>query len=143
MEARNSWGYAEVAAATSANFEIEVREYHDFPGVYKLSFISRLIKCPPLSLEFTLHNLKVLRQALSLLQAGSTQTKRDDVVLLGHYFGRCVRLSQDDDWPNRFFIVVRDDEYPRGDILQLTIAGDDVEPLVAVLQAIVDELEGP
>lgn len=130
----------EVASATSANFEIEVREYNDFPNVYRLCFISRLVKAPPISLEFTLPNFEVLRQALSLLQKGCAGNQCPDVVILGQCFGRNVTLAQDDDWSQRFFIVIRDDNFPLGDRLTFTIAGDEVENLVSILQTVVEEL---
>jgi hypothetical protein len=140
MEERKAASCYEVASATSANFEIEVREYKDFPNVYRLCFISRLVKAPPISLEFTLPNFEILREALPLLQAGCAGNECQNVVILGQCFGRNVTLAQDDDWLQRFFIAIRDNDFPLGDRLTFTIAGEEVENFVVILQTVVDEL---
>lgn len=141
MEHWKSASCHEVASASAANLELEVREYDDFPEIYRLCFISRLVKEPPVSLEFTLPNFEVLRQALSLLQIGCAGNESKDVVILGQCFGRNVTLAQDDDWMKRFFIRISDKEFPLGDRLTFTIAGDEAEHFVSILQAITDELE--
>lgn len=52
-----------------------------------------------------------------------------------------MTLAQDDDWLQRYFIIIRDDEFPMGDSLTVTIAGDRLIQFAAVLQAIVEELK--
>jgi len=132
--------YSLLASGCSANFELEVWEYDAHPGIYWLNFVLEPKSHSRSVLLFTLTELHILEQALSYLQEGCLERECQGFVTLGQCFGRAVTLAQDDEWLQRYYIMVQDDNFP-GDVLCFTVAGDRMKQLVAVLKEIIEELK--
>ena len=131
----------EATFAESADFELEVREfYEEYPGIYQLSIVLNPKTHSRIELVFTLSGLEVLEQMLAYLQVGCLGNRSENVVKLGQCFGRNATLAQDDEWLQRYFLFIRNDTFPGGDYLAITIAGEKVQQLITVLEEIIKEL---
>lgn len=140
-ESYNLASYSLLASGYSANFELEVWEYYEaHPGIYWLNFVWEPKSHSRIELSFTLTGLNVLEQALAYLQEGCLERECQGSLILGQCFGRAVTLAQDDEWLQRYYILVQDDNFP-GDVLCFTVAGDRMKQLVAVLKEIIEELK--
>jgi hypothetical protein len=136
-----SCSYSVEAFGSTEDFELEVREYKNHPDVHRLNLVLYPNTHSRIILEFTLLSFDVLEQVLSYLQVGCLEQECQGIVKLGKCFGRDVTFAQDNDWLQRYFIVIRDKEFPMGDTLTFTIAGDRTKQFVMLLEAILEELQ--
>ncbi|HET6880565.1 MAG TPA: hypothetical protein VFI31_10445, partial [Pirellulales bacterium] len=98
------------------------------------------IEGPSIYLRFEIASLQVLDDAIAMLASSaslagkSTAPSSPTRLMLGEATSSAVELLQDDEFSDRYFLVVKQSEGP---LVRMTIAGDNLEHLVACLKEVV------